>query len=349
MFSEIKNWDGETVLLHHIQEIDAWFILSIFSSKLGVPAGGTRLKVYDNPDNGLLDSLALSKSMAYKFALANINRGGGKCVISLSRPINQNEREQLFTSYGKWLAFLGNVIETAGDYGTTDQDLNIVSQNYNNVFGLPESKGGAGNLGIPTGWGVYYGIKASINHVFGSPDLSEKCIYVQGVGSVGKPLIKKLLEDGAIVKVSDVDINKLSEFKKNPQIKIVSPDNYFYEECDVFSPCALGGILTKEFAEATKAKIIAGAANNQLSSPEVSGLLANKGILYAPDFVINAGAIIWAYSIYDGLDQAASEQRVKNIENTLSNILKLAKQQNKTPIEIANNLAEEILKKKEKK
>jgi leucine dehydrogenase len=244
--------------------------------------------------------------------------------------------------YGQLLSRLNGMLETAGDLGIGIDDLVIVKTHYDRVFGLSTDVGGAGDLGIPTALGVFVGIEESCKHAFGAKSLDNITVLVQGVGSVGGRLVELLLEAGCRVKFSDINEGQIQHFRNVVGLPFVSAESVYDEEADVFAPCAIGGILNYETVPRLRTRVIAGAANNQLLDSTIGDLLHRREMVYAPDFVVNAGAIIYAYSIEDeNLSPEEANARVRAIGETLKSVFEIAYQQDISTARSAFMLANE--------
>ena len=293
----IQSWDGESVITRYDTESSTWMFIAIHSTTLGVATGGTRMKKYPSPEEALMDAMRLAEGMTYKWAGINFPRGGAKAVLAVEDDLSASDREGLLTRYGKWLSNLQGIVETGPDLGTSPNDMDLISQHYSGIFGCTESAGGQGDPGPYTALGVFSGIRASCELVFGSDDLKDRCVVVQGVGSVGDPLIKYLLQAGCEVRFSEVNPERIASIKERYKVAYVDPENVYAEHCDVFAPCATGGILNAKTIPLLNCSIVAGGANNQLEKPDDAARLKECGILYAPDYIINAGGALYLVSI----------------------------------------------------
>jgi valine dehydrogenase (NAD+) len=315
-------------------------IIAIYSTALGPALGGTRFHPYATEAEALHDVLELSRAMAYKNALAGLDHGGGKAVI-WGDPAT-DKTEPLLRAYGRFVAALGGRYYTACDVGTYVQDMDVVARECRYVTGRSEAHGGAGDSSVLTAWGVFQGMRAAAEHVWGRPSLSGRRIGIAGLGKVGKHLIGHLVEDGARVVGTDVSAAALDWVRETyPQVDLV-PDEaaLIRSEIDVYAPCALGGALDDDTVAVLHAKIVAGAANNQLAHPGVEKLLEERGILYAPDYVVNAGGVIQVADEIEGFDFARAKQRATGIYQTTRQILDLAQREGIPPAMAADRLAE---------
>jgi leucine dehydrogenase len=332
----LERWDGEQAVIHRDRESGGWFFICMHSTKLGPAAGGTRLKVYDSPADGLADAMRLSAGMTAKLAVADLGLGGGKAVLAVPAIPNGDERRRLLHRYGDLVASLGGGFITSSDINTDEADMDVISERTENVFGRSKANGGAGDPGPFTALGVFHGIRASVAHVYGSPDVSGRTVLVQGAGSVGAPLAQLLAEAGASLLVSDVD----SERAAAVGAFLVAPDAAIGTECDVYAPCALGATLNVDSVPRLRCRVVAGSANNQLAEPEAAELLRDAGILYAPDYVINAGgAIAINYLELNNRSQADVDAALERIGETLTEIYERAERDGITTAVAADALA----------
>jgi leucine dehydrogenase len=341
----IQSWGGESVVSRFDQETGTWMFIAIHSTALGVATGGTRLKFYPTPGDALSDAMRLAEGMTYKWAGIEFPRGGGKAVLGISDSFNPSQREGLMSRFGQWLADLNGVFETGPDLGTTPSDMAIIRRGFNGVFGCPPDKGGMGDPGPYTALGVFSGIQASCEQRFNSSDLNGRSVMVQGVGSVGGPLIHLLLEAGCEVKFSDLDSTRIDKVRQELGLSFVEPESVYGELCDVFAPCATGGILNVNTIPQLKCPIVAGGANNQLERPQDGVALHQQNILYAPDYIINAGGAIYLVAVESmGWSVSKAKDRIVEIGDTLKNINAHAEKRGISSMEAAEELAKDRVK-----
>jgi valine dehydrogenase (NAD+) len=315
-------------------------IIGIYSTALGPALGGTRFYPYATEADALHDVLELSRGMAYKNALAGLDLGGGKAVI-WGDP-EQIKSEALLRAYGRFVQSLGGRYYTACDVGTYVTDMDVVARETRYVTGRSVEHGGAGDSSILTAWGVFQGMRAAAEHLWGSPTLAGRRVGVAGLGKVGKHLTGHLLDDGASVVATDVSPKALEwASRARPQVDLL-PDAaaLIASDIDVYAPCALGGALDDETVPALRAKIVAGAANNQLAHPGIEKLLADRGVLYAPDYVVNAGGVIQVADEIEGFNYERAKLRATRIYETTGQILRLAEAEGVPPAVAADRLAE---------
>ena len=336
----IQSWDGESAISRFDRESGTWMFIAIHSTALGVATGGTRLKCYPTPRDALLDAMRLAEGMTDKWAGVDFPRGGGKAVLGIADTFDPGQREGLMSRYGQWLADLNGIFETGPDLGTAPSDMALIRRGFNGEFGCPPDLGGRGDPGPYTALGVFSGIRASCERSFNSPDLSGRSVMVQGVGSVGEPLIELLLEAGSEVKFSDLDSARIEKFRQELGLSFVEPEAVYREPCDVFAPCSTGGILNAQTIPQLKCSIVAGGANNQLGESQDGMALHQRDILYAPDYIINAGGAIYLVSVESmGWSVSKAKDRVVQIGETLKDIYTHAGKHGISSMEAAEELA----------
>lgn len=316
-------------------------IIGIYSTALGPALGGTRFYPYLSEEQALHDVLELSRGMAYKNSLAGLDLGGGKAVIWGDPETNKSEA--LLRAYGRFVQSLNGRYYTACDVGTYTWDMDVVARETRFVTGRSLEHGGAGDSSILTAWGVYQGMRAAAEHRWGKPSLHGKRVGVSGLGKVGKYLTAHLLDDGAEVVATDVNPKALDWARQTyPQVSLL-PDTtaLITSDIDVYAPCALGFALSDETVPALRAKIVAGAANNQLAHPGVEKLLMDRGILYAPDYCVNAGGVIQVADEIEGFNFERAKLRATKIFDTTKRILELADSEGISPATAADRLAEQ--------
>lgn len=345
MESLISQWDGENVVIRFDRPTGAWFIIAIHSTRLGPATGGTRMKYYPELNDAVKDALKLAAGMTYKFAVVGFPRGGGKAVIDLPSDFEINRRTAMLRRYGSLVRQLGGLYETGPDVGTSPEDMDIIAETGEPyVFCRTPQKGGAGDSAPPTALGVFSGIQAVCEYLFNDPSPAGKRILVQGAGSVGRILIRKLVKAGAEVLFSEVDQGTIEYFRDELKLPYVAADDIFNVACDIFSPCALGGIINRETIPLLQCRAVAGAANNQLAEPEDALRLSEKEILYAPDYVINAGGAIGIVGLESlGWSKKKADEQVISIQQTLLHIFKTANTKKITTDEAARRIAQSRL------
>lgn len=316
-------------------------IIAIYSTALGPGLGGTRFYPYPAEEAALADVLNLSRAMAYKNALAGLDLGGGKAVI-IGDPA-RDKSEPLLRAYGRFVQSLGGRYVTACDVGTFSEDMDLVARECRYVVGRTVPNGGAGDSSVLTAFGVFQGMRAAAEHTWGTTSLEGRRVGIEGVGKVGRRLAGHLAEAGARVVVCDVNPDAVAGVRgEHPDVTAVrDAAELVAQDIDVFAPCALGGSLTDETVAALTAKIVCGAANNQLAHPGIEKVLADRGILYAPDYLVNAGGVIQVADELHGFSHERAKARAAEIFTTTKRIFALADEEGVPPAAAADRLAEQ--------
>ncbi|MGS2589264.1 Leu/Phe/Val dehydrogenase [Streptomyces hebeiensis] len=316
-------------------------VIAIHSTALGPALGGTRFYPYASEEDAVADALNLSRGMSYKNALAGLDHGGGKAVI-IGDP-EQIKTERLLLAYGRFVASLGGRYVTACDVGTYVADMDVVARECRWTTGRSPENGGAGDSSVLTAYGVFQGMRASAQHRWGDPSLRDRTVGIAGVGKVGHHLVEHLLQDGAHVVVTDVREQAVRAITdRHPQVAAVADNDALIrtEGLDIYSPCALGGALNDESVPVLTAAVVCGAANNQLAHPGVEKDLSDRGILYAPDYVVNAGGVIQVADELRGFDFERCRAKAAKIFDTTLGIFARAKADGIPPAAAADRLAE---------
>ncbi|GAA1884875.1 Leu/Phe/Val dehydrogenase [Actinomadura bangladeshensis] len=315
-------------------------IIAIYSTALGPSLGGTRFFPYGSEEDALSDVLNLSRGMAYKNALAGLDLGGGKAVIIGDPAIDKSEA--MLRAYGRFVQSLNGRYYTACDVGTYSEDMDVVARECRYVTGRTVAHGGAGDSSILTAFGVFQGMRAAAETVWGSPTLRGKRVGVEGVGKVGHRLVEHLREDGADVVVCDVNQAAVDRVRSlHPEVEVVADgDAMVRADLDVYAPCALGGSLNDDTVPVLRAKVVCGAANNQLAHTGVEKSLADRGVLYAPDYVVNSGGVIQVADEIEGFNFDRAKARATGIYDTTLKIFALAAADGVPPAAAADRLAE---------
>ncbi|WP_445402827.1 Leu/Phe/Val dehydrogenase [Streptomyces sp. LE64] len=317
-------------------------VIALHSTTLGPALGGTRFHAYATEAEAVADALNLARGMSYKNALAGLDHGGGKAVI-----IGDPERiktEALLLAYGRFVASLGGRYVTACDVGTYVADMDVVARECRWTTGRSPENGGAGDSSVLTAYGVFQGMRASARHLWGEPTLRGRTVGVAGVGKVGHHLVNHLLDDGAEVVVTDVREESVRRVTRlHPQVRVVADTDALIrvDGLDVYAPCALGGALDDDTVPALTARVVCGAANNQLAHPGVEKDLADRGVLYAPDYVVNAGGVIQVADELHGFDFARARAKASKIYDTTLDIFARAKSDGVPPAVAADRIAEQ--------
>jgi leucine dehydrogenase len=312
-------------------------IVAIHSTALGPALGGTRYFPFESEEAALRDVLRLSRGMTYKAAAAGLDLGGGKAVI-IGDP-QRDKSEELLRAYGRFIESLGGRYITAEDVGTSRDDMDMMRRETQWVTGVSERLGGSGDPSPVTAFGVYQGLRACAEEALRVSSLEGAHVVVQGVGKVGYHLVKHLVDGGARVTVADVDVDAVARVVREFDVDTVDTDKAHAVPCEIFSPCALGGVIRDDTIPELKCRVVAGAANNQLERPEHADTLAALGILYAPDYVINAGGLINVADELNGYDRERAMRKVEEIYRTLREVFRLARVEGITPVRAADRLA----------
>ncbi|WP_110181224.1 Glu/Leu/Phe/Val dehydrogenase dimerization domain-containing protein [Nocardioides solisilvae] len=345
--------EHEQVVFCHDPASGLRAVIALHSTALGPGLGGTRFHPYTSTDDAVRDVLALSRGMSYKNALAGLDLGGGKAVI-IGDP-RTDKTEALLRAYGRFVQSLHGRYLTACDVGTTSEDMDHVARECDFVTGRTVAHGGAGDSSVLTAYGVFQGMRASAEHLWGSPSLAGRTVGIAGVGKVGRHLVAHLLDEGADVVVTDVwqpAVDRIRE--EHPTVRVVgSTEELVAGALDVYAPCALGGALDDEVVGVLQARIVCGAANNQLAHPGVEKVLQERGILYAPDYCVNSGGVIQVADELEGLVLSRrgtsraegfsferAKQRASGIFDTTRSVLELADRDGVPPAVAADRLAE---------
>jgi len=338
--SALSQASHEQVVFCHDGPTGLRAIIAIYSTALGPSLGGTRFYPYPSQDAAIADVLNLSRAMAYKNALAGLDHGGGKAVIIGDPEVMKSEA--LLRAYGRFVQSLNGRYITACDVGTYSQDMDVVARECRHVTGRTEPHGGAGDSSVLTAFGVFQGMRAAAEHTWGSPSLASRAVAVEGVGKVGSHLVDHLVSDGARVRVYDVSAEAVQRVRAtHPEVTVAaSLAELIAGDIDVYAPCALGGVVDDDMASSLRARIICGGANNQLAHPGVDKLLTDHGILYAPDYVVNAGGVIQVADELEGFNFERARAKAEQIFGTTKRILALAGQDGVPPAAAADRLAE---------
>ena len=339
IFEKLAARSHEQVVLCHDPVTGLRAIIAIHDTTLGPALGGTRMWTYADDGAALKDALRLSRGMTYKSAASGLNLGGGKAVIIGNSKTDKNE--MLFRSYGRFVQGIAGRYITAEDVGTSVQDMEWVRMETDHVVGISRSLGGSGDPSPFTALGVLGGMRAALNWQTGSDSLSGKSVAVQGVGHVGYHLVRHVIEAGGRVVVADIDSDNLRKVTTDfDGVEIVEPGTIYDAPCDIFAPCALGAVINDETLPKLKCSIVAGSANNVLDKDRHATALAERGILYAPDYVVNAGGLMNVANELEGYNDARATQQVQGIYDITTEIFRIAREESITTAEAADTLAE---------
>jgi len=339
VFGQLSFDNHEQIVFCNDKDTGLKAIIGIHNSVLGPALGGTRMWNYTNEWEALNDVLRLSRGMTYKSAITGLNLGGGKAVII--GDAKTQKTPELMRKFGEFVHSLSGRYITAEDVGMVTADMDTVRDVTPYVTGISEARGGSGNPSPVTAYGVYMGMKAATKYQFGSDKLEGKKVLVQGIGHVGETLVDYLTKEGALVQITDINLDRLIEVSNKYGASIFSGDDLYNADVDIYAPCALGATINDDTVYKIKAKVIAGAANNQLANENVHGpILQERGIVYAPDFLINAGGIINVYGEIAHYGKEEAMRRTENIYNTTLEIFDYALKNKLTPQKAAMALAE---------
>jgi len=339
IFDYLQKYDYEQLIFCHDAASGLKAIICIHDTTLGPALGGCRMWTYETEEDAIIDVLRLARGMTYKAAAAGLNLGGGKTVI-IGDP-KKDKNEAMFRALGRYIQSLGGRYITAEDVGTTAADMDIIHQETDYVTGVSPEFGSSGNPSPVTAYGVYVGMKAAAKVAFGNDSLAGKTVAVQGVGSVGYHLCKHLHQEGAKLIVTDINPDNVKRAVEEFGAQAVSADEIYAVDCDIFSPCALGGIINDETIPKLKAKVIAGSANNQLKEERHGDQIHEMGIVYAPDYVINAGGLINVADELEGYNRERALKKVETIYDNLMKVFEIAKRDNIPTYKAADRMAEE--------
>ncbi len=340
VFGQLSFDDHEQVVFCNDKDTGLKAIIGIHNTVLGPALGGTRMWNYSSEWEALNDVLRLSRGMTFKSAVTGLNLGGGKAVII--GDAKTEKTPELMRKFGEFVNSLGGKYITAEDVGMETADMDTVREVTPYVTGISEAKGGAGNPSPVTAYGVYMGMKAAAKFRYGSDDLQGRTVLVQGIGHVGEALVDYLAKEGAKVIISDINEERLEQVSRLYNAEIFRGTDVYSADVDIYAPCALGATVNDDTIDKFKATIIAGAANNQLASDVKHGLiLREKGIVYAPDFLINAGGIINVYAELEGYGRKEIMEKTQNIYNTTLEILNAAEAEGMSTHEAALKVAQQ--------
>ncbi|MEM1205622.1 MAG: Glu/Leu/Phe/Val dehydrogenase dimerization domain-containing protein [Acidobacteriota bacterium] len=340
----LQAWDGDGVMVRHDRPTGTWIFIALHSSALGVPTGGTRMKVYSGLRNALRDAMRLAEGMTYKWAGLGMEFGGGKAVLAISRPLDRESRRGLMHRYGTLLTSLRGAFQTGADLGTGADDMADLASKTPHVLGVDRDTGAATDPGPFTARGVLAGLRTAVRHQLGRDDLAGCRVLIQGLGGVGRPLAHLLADAGAELLLCDLDAGRSEALAAQLGGRVVSVDRAYTEPCDVFSPCAVGGILSEDTIATLGCKVVAGSANNQLLEEDDADRLRKWGILYVPDYIVNAGGAMAFSLMTQGLtDHDELARRVETIGDAVAGILREASDSDTSPLQTARRRVDRLL------
>lgn len=339
----IAGWDGLGVMVRRDQPTGSWIFIALHDDTLGTPTGGTRMRVYPSPAAGLADAMRLAAGMTRKWAGIDFPFGGGKAVLAVPRPMAGAERKGLLQRYGRVMRALHGGFGTGPDLGISAEDMLVVAREAPYVHGVDPEAGTSEDAGPYTARGVLAAIRVALGHTTGSAELAGRTVLVQGLGAVGEPLSRHLAGAGARLKLSDVDGGRSAALAAELEGEVVAPEAVAEVDCDVYAPCAIGGVLNAQTIPRLACRIVAGSANNQLEEEADAARLAERSILYAPDFIANAGGAIAFALMGRGTTAAEIGRRIDGIGETLEGIFNEAEKRGESPLAAAERRVREVL------
>ncbi|MCH9649271.1 MAG: hypothetical protein K0U98_13610 [Deltaproteobacteria bacterium] len=339
----VSSWDGEAVISHFDKTTGTWMFIALHSSVLGIPTGGTRLRTYSRPAEGLRDAMRLGEGMTHKWAALGLAMGGGKAVLAVPGAIHGDDRRGLLLRYGQLVQSLRGAFGTGEDLGISPQDMAVIAEATEYVHGTRQD-GGVTDPGPLTARGVFEGIRAAVNDTLDLADLQGVRVLVQGAGDVGVPLCQHLAEAGATLFVADPDPQRLTAAKERFGAQEVDSEAAYATECEVFAPCAIGAVLNSTTIPQLRCRIVAGSANNQLAEADDAARLHERGIVYAPDYVINGGGAL-AFARYSAGEHDLDRlmELMDEVGISVGSLLREARQRRESPATTSLRRVEERL------
>jgi leucine dehydrogenase len=339
IFKYLEKYDYEQLVFCQDKQSGLKAIIAIHDTTLGPALGGTRMWTYASEEAAIEDALRLARGMTYKNAAAGLNLGGGKTVI-IGDP-RKDKSEALFRAFGRYVQGLNGRYITAEDVGTTVADMDLIHEETDFVTGISPAFGSSGNPSPVTAYGVYRGMKAAAKEAFGTDSLEGRVVAVQGVGNVAYTLCEYLHKEGAQLIVTDINKEAVNRAVEAFGARAVDPDDIYGVECDIYAPCALGATINDETIPQLKAKVIAGSANNQLKDTRHGDTIHELGIVYAPDYVINAGGVINVADELYGYNQERAMKKVEQLYTTIEKVIEISKRDGIPTYVAADRMAEE--------
>ena len=343
IFKYLEQYDYEQVVFCQDKQSGLKAIIAIHDTTLGPALGGTRMWTYESEAAAIEDALRLGKGMTYKNAAAGLNLGGGKTVI-IGDP-RKDKSEELFRAFGRYIQGLNGRYITAEDVGTTVADMDLIHEETDYVTGISPAFGSSGNPSPVTAYGVYVGMKAAAKEAFGSDSLEGKVVAIQGVGNVAYTLCQYLHKEGAQLIVTDINKEAVQRAVEDFGARAVDPNEIYSVECDIYAPCALGATINDDTIPQLKAKVIAGSANNQLKDTRHGDIIHEMGIVYAPDYVINAGGVINVADELYGYNNERAMKKVDQIYASIEKVIAISKRDGIPTYVAADRMAEERIEK----
>ncbi len=342
--SLIERWDGLGIVCRYDTVSGTWIFIAMHDNTLGACTGGTRMKVYDSPAEGLRDAMRLAEGMTCKWAAINEPVGGGKAVLAIDHPLEGEERRRLLLLYGELIQSLKGAFRTGEDLGITSADMHIVAERCDFVHGFHPVDDSKVDPSPFTARAVFEGIKGAAEVTLGSEMLQGRTVLIQGIGNVGANLGRLLANAGANLLVSDIDLERTEEVARQLGATVVGTDDVFTAECDIYAPCAIGAVLNEETIPQLNCRIVAGSANNQLAEPADAQRLLERQIAYVPDYIINAGGALSFALIDRGRhDETELIGEMTTIGNTVRDILREAAEHQESPVAAAERRVQDTL------
>jgi leucine dehydrogenase len=339
IFKYLEQYDYEQVVFCQDKQSGLKAIIAIHDTTLGPALGGTRMWTYESEEAAIIDALRLAKGMTYKNAAAGLNLGGGKTVI-IGDP-RKDKNEELFRAFGRYIQGLNGRYITAEDVGTTVADMDLIHEETDYVTGISPAFGSSGNPSPVTAYGVYVGMKAAAKEAFGTDSLEGKVVAIQGVGNVAYTLCEYLHKEDAQLIVTDINKEAVARAVADFGARAVDPNEIYGVECDIYAPCALGATINDDTIPQLKAKVIAGSANNQLKDTRHGDIIHEMGIVYAPDYVINAGGVINVADELYGYNHERAMKKVDQIYASIEKVIAISKRDGIPTYVAADRMAEE--------
>jgi len=340
----IAGWDGLGVLMRHDEPSGSWIFIALHDATLGRPTGGTRMKRYATPAEGLRDALRLAEGMTHKWAALDFDCGGGKGVLALPGPLDGAQRERLLRRYGELIRELHGAFSTGRDLGTTDEDMALLAGITEHVHGVDRESGRVRDPGPFTAAGVLAAMRSTVRRLDRTDGLARCRVLVQGLGAVGLPLARRLADEGAALLVSDIDAARAAATGAELGAETIPADAVYGTPCDVYAPCAVGATLNAETIPRLACAAVVGSANNQLGEEADAERLQRRGILYAPDFIANGGGALAFGLIHRGVrDEEELRRRVDSIGESLGRVLDESAERGESPLRAARRRVERTL------
>ncbi|MGE0553161.1 MAG: Glu/Leu/Phe/Val dehydrogenase dimerization domain-containing protein [Gemmatimonadales bacterium] len=332
----LRSWPGQEVVVRYDREADAWMFIALHSTTGKRSVGGVRMKVYPTPEDGLLDAIRLAEGMTHKWAAIEVGYGGGKGVIALSQPVTGDARTALLLRFGRMIDSLNGRYGSGPDIGTTPADMALLATVTRYVHCYDWNKKEPYDPGIYTALGVFIGMKAALRYATGSDSLAGKRVLIQGVGDTGEPLARSVAAEGGTVLLNDLNATRAEALAKELGGEVVGSDRLFDTPCDVYAPCAVGATLNARTIPTLTCKVIAGSANNQLETAADAERLLERGILYAPDYVVNGAGAVSLAMVDEGASFEAIRAEIAKLDRRLTEIFTDAAARKESPLHAAD-------------